>query len=496
MHFSLLVLSLLPLASALSPLPGSNVDPGTAACANLTTLLGTSKVITNKLDLTYISTIADYWSNRNSALSPACIVLPTVSNDVSVAVKSITAAKSRFGIKAAGHNPNLGFSAVDKGVLISLANLNAKYYDSTTTLATYGPGTTFGEVYDYFAPYNVTVVGARLAEVGTGLALGGGLSYLSSQYGLAADSFRELEIVLPSGELTTASATQNADLFLGLKGGGGNAYGVVTKYTVQSRPIGTFYGGNLIYFANQTIAVLEAIRDFTRYNTDPKAAIIGTYEKLITPGLGLNLDEACLMFIVYDGPDPGTLFNNFTKLPYLINTLKGGQTYNDIVNLPLPGATKLGAGNNFFRNSVQHIDDDSYKTSIANWQTWADANKGDYTLTSIDFQPVPRSLTDASKQQGGDALNLPDGPWYWLNYLIQSPPLQGNASYTAAQARFKQMAESVPSATDLPLFPNDSGYDQNPLKTFTTYTQLQATKKKYDPTNYFSTYQNGWNFAA
>ena len=305
-------------------------------------------------------------------------------------------------------------------------------------------------------------------------------------------------MVLPSGEVVTTSAKKNADLFLALKGGGGNAYGVVTKYTVQSRPIGTFYAGNLIYFANQTFAVLEAIRDFTRYNTDPKAAIIGTYEKLLTPGLGLNLDEACLMFLVYDGPDPGNLFDNFTRLPYLVNTLGGGKSYNDVVNLPLPGATNLAKGDNFFRNSVHHINDDTYMTAIDNWRTWADANKADYLLTSIDFQPIPKSLTDASKKQGGNALNLPDGPWYWLNFLITSPPLDLalNATYTAAQSRFKAMVDSVPNAKDLPLFPNDSGYDQNPLKTFTTYKTLQKTKKKYDPDNYFADYTGGWSFTA
>lgn len=266
-------------------------SPGSVACADIKSKLGASKVTGNQLNPSYISIIQSYWNARNSQYKPACIVQPASTTDVVVAVKAIRSAMSRFAVKTAGHNPNKFFSSVDEGVLINLAKLNAKSYDAQTTLATYGPGTSFAEVYDFFAPYNVTVVGARLADVGTGLALGGGLSYLSSQYGLAADSFRELEVVLPSGEVTTASSTKNPDLFLGLKAGGGNAYGIVTRYTVQSRPIGEFYGGNLIYFANQTLAVMEAIRDFTRDNTDPKAAIIGTYEKLLTPGLGLNLDE-------------------------------------------------------------------------------------------------------------------------------------------------------------------------------------------------------------
>lgn len=505
MRLPLLLLLLVPLAAALLPpntpdppprvAPPDN-GPGKAACTQLATTLGASKVISSTTDALYTNITSDYWSNRNSLVWPSCIVLPTATADVSMAVKAIVAAGAKFAIKAAGHNPNAGFSSVHQGVLISLANLNAKSYDQTNKLAIYGPGTSFGEVYDFFLPYGVVVVGARLADVGTGLALGGGLSYLSSQYGLAADGFRELEVVLPSGEVVLASAKSNPDLFLAMKGGGGSQFGIVTKYTVAARPSGTFYGGNLIFYGNQTTDVLTAIRDFTLYNTDPKAAIIGTYEKLPIPGMFfLKLDEVCLMFIVYDGPDPGNVFDNFTSMPHLISTLKGNLTYNDIVNMPIKHAARSAKGDNLFRNSAHHITDDSYKTAVDSWVTWADANKADFTLTSLDFQPIPKSLTDASKAQGGNALNLPDGPWYWLNYLITSPPKEDPDKYSAAMGRFKALVDSVPTAPDLPLFPNDCAFDQHPMQTFTTYPALQATKKKYDPTGYFATHSGGWSFS-
>jgi FAD/FMN-containing dehydrogenase len=478
------------------PMAPPDNGPGKQACTQLATTLGASKVITSTTDEVYTNTTSDYWSKRNSLVWPSCIVLPTATADVSTAIKAIVAAGCKFAIKAAGHNPNAGFSSVHQGVLISLANLNAKSYDEANKLATYGPGTSFGEVYDFFAPYGVTVTGARLYDVGTGLALGGGLSYLSSQYGLAADGFRELEVVLPSSEVVIASAKSNPDLFLAMKGGGGSQFGVVTKYTVAARPSGTFYGGNLIFYGNQTTDVLTAIRDFTMYNTDPKAAIIGTYEKLPIPGMfSLKLDEACLMFIVYDGPDPGNVFDNFTAMPHLINTLKGNLTYNDIVNMPIKHAARSAKGDNLFRNSAHRITDDTYKTAVDTWLSWASDNKDDYSLTSLDFQPVPKSLTDASRAQGGNALDLPDGPWYWLNYLITSPSKEDPDKYAAAMGRFKALVESVPTAPDLPLFPNDCAFDQHPMQTFKTYPQLQATKKKYDPTGYFATHSGGWSFS-
>ena len=276
------------LASAL--VAHRDLTPGTSACTQLVQSLGIAKV-QSPLSVLYLASQADYWNAVQSSYDPSCVVYPESAQDVSTALKTIKAAGSRFAVKAGGHNPNTFFSSVESGVLIDLNSMTQKSYDASTTLGSYQPGGVFGDIYNYFNQYGRTVVGARLAGVGTGLALGGGLSYLSGQYGLACDSFRELEVVLPNGDIVIASSTENEDLFFADRGGGGNAYGVVTKYTVQTRPSGTFHAGNIIYLFNQTANVLEAIHNFMKYNTDPKAAIIGTYEKLLTPAVGdLDLD--------------------------------------------------------------------------------------------------------------------------------------------------------------------------------------------------------------
>ncbi|KAK4609329.1 hypothetical protein CLAFUW4_14663 [Fulvia fulva] len=485
----------LPPPSVLEQRQTLATSPGAIACSNLATSLGASKV-QQPISLEYQTSKFKYWNAVQSKYNPTCAIYPTFAQDVSVALKVIKAAKSRFAIKAAGHNPNTFFSSVDQGVLIDLNSMTTRTYDASTTIGTYQPGGTFGDVYNYFQQYGRTVVGARLAGVGTGLALGGGLSYLSPQYGLACDSFRELEVVLPNGKIVTASPTQNSDLFFADRGGGGNAYGVVTKYTIQTRPSGTFYAGNIIYLFNNS-AVLEAIRNFVEYNTDPKASIIGTYEKLSTPSVGaLDLDQAIIMFLVYDGPNSGDAFKNFTSIPHLLNTL-GPKSYPEVVNMPIPLSTDISRGDNIFRVQVHRVNDQSYQQAFDAWEKWCETNKGKYILSSLDFQPIPKSLTDASKSQnGGNAMQMPDGPWFWLNYLISTPPTLTSSQYDAVQASFRDMVNSVPNAAGLPLFINDANYDQNPLKTFSTYSRLQKIKKNYDPDNFFAKYTGGWNFNA
>lgn len=481
------------LAGISVPAAANAAAAGTSACSNITTQLGSSKVISNEFTLEYSNSI-EYWNTLQDVYKPSCIVYPKNAQDVSTALQAIRAADSRFAIKAGGHNPNTFYSSVDKGVLLDLSSMTEKSYDPDTTLATYQPGGVFGDLYEYYVQYNRTVVGARLAGVGTGLALGGGMSYLSPQYGMACDSFRELEIVLPSGEIVTASEMTNPDLFFASRGGGGNAYGVVTKYTVQSRPIGQLYAGNIIYLFSQKDDVIAAIGDFIKYNTDPKAAIIGTYEKLPTPDLNLNIDEAIIMFLVYDGEDPGDAFKNFTSIPSLLSTMSL-KTYPEVVDMPIPMSTELSRGANMFRVGVHRPENNSYENALDVWRAWAESNKGKYTLLSLDFQPVPKSLTDASKAQGGNAMQMPDGPWFWLNYLITTPPGMSEPDYKAVQDSYRDMVASVGNADDLPLFINDANHDQNPLQTFSTFSKLQEIKKKYDPDSFFADKTGGWSFA-
>ncbi|KAI1841670.1 hypothetical protein JX266_012135 [Neoarthrinium moseri] len=466
---------------------------GSNACLNLTSSLGFSKVATSQLDPEYISSRGDYWNVRQSVYAPSCVVHPESSQDVSVAIQAIRAADSRFAIKAAGHNTNNFFSSVDGGVLIDLSSMTAKSYDSATTLATYEPGSNWGQLYEYYQQYGRTVMGGRLSGVGTGLALGGGLSYLSPQYGIACDSFRELEVVLPNGSIVTASSTSNPDLFFAMRGGGGNAYGVVTKYTVQSRAIGNFYAGNIVWFFQQKDTVLEAIRDFIAYNTDPKASILPTYEKLTTPDLNLNLDELITMFLVYDGEDPGTAFDNFTRIPHIIDT-RSIKTYKEVADMPVPFTAELTRADNVFRSGVHRIEDDSYNVLLETWREWAETHKASYIHTGFYMYPVPRSLTDGSHAQGGDAMQLPDGPWYWTAYDLATPPGLPNAAYNAIQESFREMVESTPNAPGLPLFLNEAAWDQDPLATFSSFETLKQIKNKYDPDGFFATRTGGWSF--
>ncbi|PVF95632.1 FAD-binding domain-containing protein, partial [Serendipita vermifera] len=92
-------------------------------------------------------------------------------------------------------------------------------------------------VYTAAKGHGVVIVGGTSYSVGAagGWVLGGGHSSLSPQYGLGVDNVVQFEIVTPDGELRTANAYKNKDLFWALRGGG-PGFGVVTKVTYKTHP--------------------------------------------------------------------------------------------------------------------------------------------------------------------------------------------------------------------------------------------------------------------
>jgi FAD/FMN-containing dehydrogenase len=138
-----------------------------------------------------------YWNAQNSRLRAACAFFPESAQQVSDAVITLNKYPSvRFALKSGGHQPAPGFSATDGGVIISFGpNLASTVRSQDGNHFFVGPGARWGDVYNVTGRTNQLVVGGRLAHIGVGgLTLGGGLSYLSAQYGLACDNVDDFEV--------------------------------------------------------------------------------------------------------------------------------------------------------------------------------------------------------------------------------------------------------------------------------------------------------------
>lgn len=123
--------------------------------------------------------------SQTAALHPGCIVKPTTPREVSIAVGIARLTNSKFAVRSGGHNASPGFANIDEGLLISMENLNEVSYNETAGNAVIGAGNRWGDVYRELDPYNVTVVGGRVPDVGVGGLILGGEFVLDSSFLIA-----------------------------------------------------------------------------------------------------------------------------------------------------------------------------------------------------------------------------------------------------------------------------------------------------------------------
>ncbi|KAJ4245724.1 hypothetical protein NW762_013848 [Fusarium torreyae] len=254
------------------------------------------------LTLDYKTESSEYWSTVLRDIKPACVVTAKSASDVSSAVKVLNKYPDvKFTAKSGGHDPNPGHATVRDGVLISLSELAGTTYDKAKKVAYIKPGGEWNDVAFTLGKEGVAVVGGRLGLVGVGgYLLQGGISFLSAQYGLAADSIIGWEMVTANGTIVNVDANTEPDLAVALRGSG-SQFGIATQFTVQTYPIGNVWGGMRIYDESKTDDIYKALHEFIPHNNlDPKAAII------VTSIVAIGSSKAFIVFYFYDGEEPPT----------------------------------------------------------------------------------------------------------------------------------------------------------------------------------------------
>ncbi|KAF2840459.1 FAD binding domain-containing protein [Patellaria atrata CBS 101060] len=446
------------------------------------------------LALSYKVDQTQYWSRQCSAQKPKCIIFPDSAREVAAIVKSLALYNESFAIKSGGHSPNVGFSSITGGPLISLKKLNQVTYNSATQTVKIGPGNRWENVSDALYGTGVTVVGGRIGNVGVGgYMLGGGLGFLSSQYGWAMNNVVEFEVVLADGSIVTASANSHPDLYKALKGGGNN-YGIVTAYTVEAHPQGKVWAGEMIFTGDKTPKILKAVRDFAENYDDDKAAIIATAETTVA-----GIVDIWVLFVFYDGPTPPPgIFDRFTSIGPVTVTARTteyrdyikttqvfvlrGQIYEMFTEtMPVPS---LSNGEEVMNSIFNH------------WMSTTDsiATVGGL-IGAMAFQPIPKKMAAIAKAKGGDLLDLDDDVDLFMidfnySYLLDIDTPRVDDAVQRVYNGMKQRVEAfqaqgkLPEAY-LPLFMNDAYFRQDYFGRLRTAGFARQVRDQYDPNGFF-----------
>jgi FAD/FMN-containing dehydrogenase len=193
---------------------------------------------------------------------PAVIARPSQTEGVRQAVRFARKQGLLVSIKGGGHAPS-GHAVAGGGLMIDLALMKGIRVDPDARTALAEAGVNWGEFDQATQAHGLAVTGGRVPGTGiSGLTLGSGSGWLERKLGYTVDNVLGMEMVTADGEVVWASATENPELFWGLRGGGGN-FGVVTKFEYRLHQIGPIIFGGMIAFPNERAAeVLRAYRTF------------------------------------------------------------------------------------------------------------------------------------------------------------------------------------------------------------------------------------------
>ncbi|MGH3343576.1 MAG: FAD-binding oxidoreductase [Carbonactinosporaceae bacterium] len=193
---------------------------------------------------------------------PALVVRPSGAADVIDAVNLARNRQLPLAVRCGGHSV-AGTSTCDGGVLIDLCRLKGTRVDPARRTARANAGVVWGEFDRETQLFGLATSGGRVTTTGVGgFTLGGGYGWLSPRYGLACDNLVSADIVTADGLLVTASEAENADLFWGIRGGGGN-FGVVTSFEFGLHPVGPLVlAGLLLHPVEEAKSRIRAYRDY------------------------------------------------------------------------------------------------------------------------------------------------------------------------------------------------------------------------------------------
>ena len=238
--------------------------------------------------------------DRHPALIVRCLGVPDV-------VACVNAARTHgvpLTVKGGGHNI-AGLAVCDGGLMMDMSLMRGVQVDPARRVARAEPGCLLGDVDRATESHGLAAVLGFVSATGcAGLTLGGGFGYLTRRFGWSSDNLAAVDLVTADGRVVRASEQENADLFWGLCGGGGN-FGVATGFEYKLQPVGPdVVAGAIAWRGEEAAGVLDLYRSIVTEAPRELTCVAGL--RLAPPAPWLSKDvhgkPIVAFFVCYSGP--------------------------------------------------------------------------------------------------------------------------------------------------------------------------------------------------
>ncbi len=228
---------------------------------------------------------------------PALIARCAGVADVIAAVQFAREAGAVVAVRGGGHSFP-GHSVCDGGILIDLGPMRGIRVDPEARTARVQSGVLWGELDRETQAFGLATTGGIVTHTGVaGLTLGGGIGWLQRKHGLTIDRLLSVDLVTADGQFVKASASENSDLFWGVRGAGGN-FGIVTEFEFRLDPLGpTVLAGPIIWPIEESPKVLRFYRDWIAEAPDELMTIVVQRKLLPLPFLPPELHGQLVLSI-------------------------------------------------------------------------------------------------------------------------------------------------------------------------------------------------------
>jgi FAD/FMN-containing dehydrogenase len=413
---------------------------------------------------------------------PALIARCTGPQDVRAALAHAREQNLVVAVRGGGHSIP-GHSSCDGGIVIDTSPMKRVEIDARGRTGRFGAGLTWGELDAATQEHGLAVTGGRVTHTGVaGFTLGSGSGWLERKYGATSQSLLSAEVVTADGRVVRASATEHAELFWGLRGGGGN-FGVVTEFEFRLHPVGPIVFAGMILHPRE--AAGELVRFYRDFMEGAPDEVGGGLALLTAPAEDFVPERArgrpaCGVIVVYMGDaergekalrpllewgEP--LVRRVGPMPY--TALQG------ITDPRQPWGISLYAKIDY----LHEFPDQAIDAMVSEFDAAASP------LSVVYLCPLGGALSRMDR--GAMALSIPDAPWMYFCLAQWWDPAVREPAIAWARGFMETMRPWAVDAAPA----NFVGSDEGTARLRAAYGEerfrrLVALKDEYDPGNVFS----------